>query len=96
MKFLMWLNVGLKTRLISMTILILSILMSTFAFFTLFRIQSELVNTDKRFCIDFSIILANDIVHFLETNNSLELNNFEKWPPLFFLFFRILHFYVFF
>jgi len=74
--FKWWLNVGLKTRLISMTILILSILMSTFAFFTLFRIQSELVNTDQRFCRDFSIILANDIVHFLETNNSVELNNF--------------------
>jgi len=74
--FQWWLNVGLKTRLISMTILILSIFMSTFAFFTLFRIQSELVNIDKRFCRDFSIILANDIVHFLEKKKILELNNF--------------------
>jgi len=74
--FQFWLNVGLKNRLISMTILILSILMSTFVFCTLFHIQSELVNTDQRFCRDFSIILANDIVHLLEKNNSIELNNF--------------------
>jgi len=74
--FQLWLNVGLKTRLISMTILILSILISTFVFYTLFCIQSELVNTDQRFCRDFSIILANDIVHLIENNNIAELN---KW-----------------
>lgn len=74
--FQLWLNVGFKTRLISMTILILSILISNFVFYTLFRIQSELINTDQRFCRDFSIILANDIVHAIENNNITELNNF--------------------
>jgi len=74
--FQWWLNVGLKTRLISMTILVTSILISTFAFFTLLDIQAELVNTDERFCRDFSIILANDIFNLIQKNNIRELNNF--------------------
>lgn len=74
--FQWWLNVNLKTRLISIMILVISILMSTITFISLIRIQSELVDTDKRFCSDLSIILSNDIVHLIEQHKSSDLKDF--------------------
>lgn len=74
--FQLWLNVNLKTRLISIMILVISILMSTITFISLIRIQNELIETDKDFCRDLSVILSNDIIKLIEHNKLTELNSF--------------------
>lgn len=71
-----WLNVGFKTRLISILILVISILMSTCAFRISFFIKSELEKTDYQFSIDFIVIIMNNIISLIEKNNFKELYEF--------------------
>lgn len=71
-----WLSINLKTRLISVIILVISLLMSSLIFYALMNINNTSVYTDARFCKDFSILLTNGIINLLEQNNYQDLNSF--------------------
>ncbi len=76
-KIFHWLiNVNLKTRLISVLILVISITISSIAFTSLLSAYDELFDVDSRFCRDLSIILAEHIAFLIHSNNIAELKNF--------------------
>ena len=74
--FQWWCNVNLKTRFISVIILIISILMGTFTFVTLRNVQSEAKHTNFLFCRSFSIMFANDVYFLIQQNNFSQLQDF--------------------
>nr|YP_007878329.1 two-component sensor kinase [Calliarthron tuberculosum]AGA63940.1 two-component sensor kinase [Calliarthron tuberculosum] len=68
-----WLNINWRTRIISIVILIISLLMSSLTFFALVKIQNDSFHTDIRFCKDIIFILINNLLSLIESNNSQEL-----------------------
>ena len=76
--FQYWCNVNLRTRFISIIILIISILMGTFIFVTLRDFQNESVYTESLFCRDFGMIFARDIYFLIEQNSLKQLQDFVE------------------
>ena len=76
--FQWWCNVNLKTRFISIIILIISILMGTFTFVTLRNVQNEARYTDFLFCKDFSVVFVNDIYFLIEQDSFKQLQDFVE------------------
>lgn len=74
--FRWWINVNLKTRLISIVILVVSILMSGISFSALASVQAELLYADLRFCRDLTTVSAHHIAFLLQDSNTVELKNF--------------------
>ena len=66
---LWWSATSWKTRLISITILFISVIISAFVFVCLMYLQSELLTTNYRFFRDFSSLVAYDFVNNIDKNN---------------------------
>lgn len=71
-----WSDITLQTRLMAMTTLMVSLLMSSLTFWTLTNIQQETRLIDNRFGKDLSLLLAVNITPILEANNYLQLQEF--------------------
>lgn len=71
-----WSDITLQTRLMAMTTLMVSLLMSSLTFWTLTNIQQETRLVDNRFGKDLSLLLAVNITPILEGNNYLQLQQF--------------------
>nr|YP_009237490.1 hypothetical protein [Wildemania schizophylla]AKS28537.1 hypothetical protein [Wildemania schizophylla] len=71
-----WSDITLRTRLMVMTTLVVSLLMSSLTFWTLTSIQQETRLIDNRFGKDLSSLLAFNITPILESNNYLQLQQF--------------------
>lgn len=71
-----WLSIHWKTRLISLTILVISITMSTITFVLLIHIQNELINTNLRFFRDFSSVVSYHVASLMYNNSQAELKDF--------------------
>lgn len=72
----LWLNINLKTRLMSVTTLSVSILMSSLTFWALTTIQKDSISTDTRFCRDLSMLFTYNVVDLIDRNNYKELISF--------------------
>ncbi len=72
----LWLNINLKTRLMSLTTLSVSLLMSSLTFWALNAIQKDSISTDTRFCRDLSMLFTYNIVDLIDRNNYKELISF--------------------
>lgn len=73
-----WLNINTKTRLISIIILMISLLMSSLTFYILVNIDHTSIYTHSLFCKDFSLLLSNNIINLIEQNNNEELKSFVE------------------
>nr|QVY58289.1 drug sensory protein A [Kappaphycus striatus] len=73
-----WANINLKTRLMVLMTLTVSLIMSGLTFWSLTTIQEDSIITDTRFCKDLGILFASNILNFLETNNHQELASFVE------------------
>nr|AOM64580.1 hypothetical protein Riqu_101 [Riquetophycus sp.] len=73
-----WLDINLKTRLIVLTTLILSLIMSGLTFWALTIIQEDSIIADNRFCKDLGILFASNLLDLVETNNQKELASFVE------------------
>jgi len=73
-----WSDVNLYTRLMVLTILSISLLMSSLTFWALTTIQSDSMITDTRFCKDLGMLFASNILDFIEANNQQELVSFVE------------------
>lgn len=74
----LWLNINLKTRLMSVTTLSVSLLMSSLTFWALTTIQKDSISTDTRFCRDLSMLFTYSIVDLIDRNNYKELISFVE------------------
>nr|YP_010728850.1 two component sensor kinase [Lithothamnion corallioides]WEA76977.1 two component sensor kinase [Lithothamnion corallioides] len=72
----LWLNINLKTRLMSVTTLAVSLLMSSLTFWALTTIQKDSIYTDTRFCRDLSMLFTYNLVDLIDRNNYKELISF--------------------
>nr|WCH56261.1 drug sensory protein A [Hypnea sp.] len=73
-----WSDINLKTRLMVLMTLIVSLIMSGLTFWSLTIIQEDSIITDTRFCKDLGILFASNILDFVETNNNQELASFVE------------------
>nr|AHB35170.1 hypothetical chloroplast protein 26 [Neoporphyra perforata]AHB35378.1 hypothetical chloroplast protein 26 [Neoporphyra perforata]AIA19750.1 hypothetical protein [Neoporphyra perforata]AIA19959.1 hypothetical protein [Neoporphyra perforata]AIA20377.1 hypothetical protein [Neoporphyra perforata] len=71
-----WSDITLQTRLMAMTTLMVSLLMSSLTFWTLTNIQQETRLIDNRFGKDLSLLLSVNITPILEAKNYLQLQQF--------------------
>lgn len=73
-----WLNINSKTRLIVLTILLVSLVLSALTFWALIIIQEDSVISDNRFCKDLGILFAYNLIDLIEANNQKELASFVE------------------
>lgn len=73
---LWWQNINWMTRLTSLIILLISLLMSGFVFFVLLNIQYQVIYADSSFYKDLSFILASNLVNLIEQNCLEQLISF--------------------
>ena len=71
-----WLSINWKTRLISIMMLLLSILISTIVFLLLIHLQNELINNNLCFFRDFSSLLAYDLARLMQDTDIGGLKDF--------------------
>lgn len=71
-----WLSINWKTRSISLTILVISVIMSTTTFVVLIYIQHELIETNLCFFRDFSSLLAYSIESLISSQSKIETLSF--------------------
>ena len=71
-----WLSINWKTRSISLTILVISVIMSTTTFVVLIYIQHELIETNLCFFRDFSSLLAYSIESLISSQSKIEALSF--------------------
>ncbi len=74
--FRCWISFDPKTRLTSIAILLVSILMSSITFILLNTLQLELIHTYSRFSRDFSTILSHHAILLIQKADIIELKNF--------------------
>lgn len=70
-----WLDTSLKTHLMVLTTLLVSLIMSGLTFWALAIIQEDSIIADTRFCQDLCLLLASNLLFIIE-NNSKELPGF--------------------
>ena len=70
-----YLSVNWKTRLISIMILVVSIIMSTITFLLLIHIQVELTNVNIHFFRDFSTLVAYYVADLMQKGTEIELKS---------------------
>nr|YP_009488609.1 sensor-like histidine kinase ycf26 [Grateloupia filicina]AWD77264.1 sensor-like histidine kinase ycf26 [Grateloupia filicina] len=68
-----WSNINLKTRLMALTTLIVSLIMSSLTFWALTIIQEDSIITDSRFCKDLGILFASNVLELVEADNQQQL-----------------------
>lgn len=73
-----WLDINSKTRLIVLTTLLVSLVMSTLTFWALIIIQEDSVISDNRFCKDLGVLFAYSLIDFIEADNQKELASFVE------------------
>nr|WCH56062.1 drug sensory protein A [Calliblepharis sp.] len=73
-----WSDINLKTRLMVLMTLIVSLIMSSLTFWSLTIIQEDSIITDTRFCKDLGILFASNIIDFVEAGNNQELASFVE------------------
>lgn len=73
-----WLDTNLKTRLTVLLILTISLVMSGLTFWALTTIQEDSIIYDNRFCKDLGILLASNLLEFIENNDYKELASFVE------------------
>ena len=71
-----WSSVKLKTRFMSVVTLLISLIISSFTFWSLTAIQKDSLITDTRFCKDLSLLFASNVLNLVEKNNTKELMSF--------------------
>ena len=71
-----WSDINLKTRLIVLTTLTVSLIMSGLTFSALTIIQQKSIITDNRFCQDLGILFASNLLELISNNNQKELASF--------------------
>nr|YP_010904208.1 drug sensory protein A [Catenella fusiformis]WCH57459.1 drug sensory protein A [Catenella fusiformis] len=71
-----WLDINIKTRLMVLITLTMSLIISGLTFWSLTIIQEDFIITDTRFCKDLGMLFAFNILDFVETNNHQELIGF--------------------
>lgn len=72
----LWSNINLKTRLMSLTTLSVSLLMSSLTFWALTTLQKDSVFTDIRFSRDLSMLFSYNLIDLIDCNNYEELARF--------------------
>nr|YP_009295847.1 hypothetical protein Schim_101 [Schimmelmannia schousboei]AOM64782.1 hypothetical protein Schim_101 [Schimmelmannia schousboei] len=73
-----WSDIELKTRLIVLMTVIVSLIMSSLTFWALTIIQEDSIITDNRFCKDLGILFASNVIDAVESNNEKELASFVE------------------
>nr|YP_009293900.1 two component sensor kinase [Ahnfeltia plicata]AOM65588.1 two component sensor kinase [Ahnfeltia plicata]UAT97322.1 two component sensor kinase [Ahnfeltia plicata] len=73
-----WSNVNLTTRLMVVTTLSVSLLMSSLTFWALTSIQEDSILTDARFCKDLSLLFSSNIIDLIDQNNQKDLSSFAE------------------
>nr|QCI08985.1 Drug sensory protein A [Inkyuleea mariana] len=73
-----WIDINLKTRLIVLITLAISVFMSSLTFWTLNIIQQESRITDNLFCKDLSILFTSNIINSIDFNNKKQLASFVE------------------
>nr|YP_009296257.1 hypothetical protein Sebd_105 [Sebdenia flabellata]AOM65192.1 hypothetical protein Sebd_105 [Sebdenia flabellata] len=71
-----WLDINIKTRLMALTTLIVSLIMSSLTFWFLTIIQEDSIITDTRFCKDLGTLFASNVLELVESKNQQELASF--------------------
>nr|AYR06542.1 two component sensor kinase [Rhodogorgon sp.] len=74
--FQWWLGINLNTRLMAVTTLCVSLLMSSLTFWALTIIQKDSIVTDSRFGKDISLLFASNIIDLVDQDNYKELTSF--------------------
>nr|YP_009297033.1 two component sensor kinase [Ceramium japonicum]AOM66376.1 two component sensor kinase [Ceramium japonicum] len=69
-------NINWQIRIIILIILLLSLLISGFAFWSLTILQKESLITNNRFCKDLGTLFAYNILNFIDNNNEQQLLSF--------------------
>ena len=72
----LWSNINLKTRLMSLTTLSVSLLMSGLTFWALTTIQKDSISTDTRFCRDLGMLFTYNLIDLIDNSNYKELESF--------------------
>nr|YP_010204013.1 two component sensor kinase [Ahnfeltia fastigiata]UAT97527.1 two component sensor kinase [Ahnfeltia fastigiata]UAT97731.1 two component sensor kinase [Ahnfeltia fastigiata] len=73
-----WSDVNLTTRLMVVTTLSISLLMSSLTFWALTSIQEDSILTDARFCKDLSLLFSSNIIDLIDQNNQKDLSSFAE------------------
>lgn len=73
--FCWWINIDFKTRIASIVISIVSIVMSGIAFDTVYNFQCALIDTDSLFSKDLGILLTVYVSLFMQNHDSSDLKN---------------------
>lgn len=71
-----WSDISSKTRLMALTTLIISLIISSVTFWTLTIVQEDSIITDTRFCKDLGILFVSNVVNLAASNNQAELTSF--------------------
>lgn len=74
--FQWWLGINFNTRLMAVTTLCVSLLMSSLTFGALTIVQKDSIVTDGRFGKDLSLLFASNIIDLIDQNNYKELTSF--------------------
>nr|AYR06341.1 two component sensor kinase [Renouxia sp.] len=74
--FQWWLGINFNTRLMALTTLCISLLMSSLTFWALTIVQKDSIVTDSRFGKDLSLLFASNIIDLIDQNNYKELTSF--------------------
>lgn len=67
-----------KTRLVSITVLLISIIMSMTIFIFLLYLQTELINIHLHFFRDLSCLISYDFIHLIQNANEKDLKDFAE------------------
>lgn len=73
-----WSNINLKTRLIALSTLIISLIMSSMTFWILTKIQEDSTFMDIRFCQDLAVLFSANVLDLLESNSQQDLASFVE------------------
>lgn len=73
-----WSDINLRTRLIVLTTLTISLVMSGLTFWSLTIVQEDSIVSDHRFGKDLGVLFASNLLDFTETSNDKELASFVE------------------
>ena len=71
-----WINFKLQTQIILATTLLISILVSSIASWSVTTIQEQINVTNNRLTTDLNSLLSSNLISLLENNKSSEINEF--------------------
>nr|QCI07303.1 Drug sensory protein A [Leiomenia cribrosa] len=71
-----WLHINLSIRLMALTTLTVSLVMSSVTFWSLATIQQASIIADIRFCQDLGVLFSTNMLDLIEANNQKDLASF--------------------